>query len=616
MLKFLISALAIGSNITSYFHQYNYGKYNGGENVTIDYVENYPVFTTSYNPNYIITTLDGQENCELYCNNVTTCLGYTYLLGSGECNLLNNLGNNSYMVSDDISFRKSVYYSSNNTSIIKGISYFTQRSHENTTYYLDYNHNGILDEGEPSTQAQTNREFQFENLTQGMYLLRQVTPKDCFELYPGVYGYTSSFEGEGFFDYVRYYYPYNNITGSSPNSTLSYITGKNNNTYLSFYENYTITLGMIDDMIINGEGSDIFFNVIGNSTVFGNVSVSKEGKYFTNIGTLSSNHTDFDINSTSPIKFVKIDFFGNNTEPLKIANIRSRGRVYYSPPFSYYVSTDNIYNIFVTDCSYYYSCETFCDYHVDPYNYRSSCKIGCKTFEDTNRCSCSYSDHSNYLYSDFNETECEIGCMYRMNKEFFPVYKAFDNSMGLEETSIQTYDNLNESISHCEENDFCRAVSFGNQDFYTSHDSFQRIFRDGSYFLVKRQFLNETELDYITSTPTTTLTTTATTTLTTTATTTLTTTATTTLTTTIDLIRNHTISDTEIAVIVVIVCLAVILPISIYKCNKDKSLSKRKVNPNVYSSSFTNPVYNLEKSSTEDFTPHYMDVFEETDTNL
>ena len=79
MLKFLISALAISSNITSYFHQYNYGKYDGGENATIDYIENYPVFTTSYSPNYIIKTVEGQETCESDCNLIKRMLG-VYIL--------------------------------------------------------------------------------------------------------------------------------------------------------------------------------------------------------------------------------------------------------------------------------------------------------------------------------------------------------------------------------------------------------------------------------------------------------------------------------------------------------------------------------------------------------
>ena len=348
------------------------------------------------------------------------------MTGSGECNLLNNLGNNSYMVSDDISFRKSVYYNTNTSHSIRGYSYFTERSHTNTTYYIDYNHNGILDENEPTVQSRPNREFRFDNLSPGMYLIRQVTPNECLEIYPGVYGATSSFTGKGFFDYVRYFYPYNNITGSSRNSTLDFITGEDNSTYLSFYNNYSIVLGMTDDVIVDGNGSDIFFNVIGNSTVFGNVSVSREGNYFSHLGILSSNHTDFDISATSPIKFVKIDFYGNNSLPLNIANIRSRGRIYYSPAFSYYVPTSSSRIIFITDCNYFYSCNIFCDYHVNPYFYRSSCKYGCQIYDDTKKCDCHYSENSNYLYSEFNQTECELGCMYQMNRDFFPFYKAFE----------------------------------------------------------------------------------------------------------------------------------------------------------------------------------------------
>ena len=105
-------------------------------------------------------------------------------------------------------------------------------------------------------------------------------------LYPGVYGETTSFSGKGFFDYVRYFYPYQNIYGGivgdpsfdRMNAELSFITGNNKSTYLSFYDNYSIVLGMSDDIIVNGPGSDIYFDIYGNTSLLGNVSVSREGK--------------------------------------------------------------------------------------------------------------------------------------------------------------------------------------------------------------------------------------------------------------------------------------------------------------------------------------------------
>ena len=63
MWNLLLSYLAISANITSYLHEYNAGRYEGGENVTIDYIRNYPVFSTSYNENNIIDSITGQDNC-------------------------------------------------------------------------------------------------------------------------------------------------------------------------------------------------------------------------------------------------------------------------------------------------------------------------------------------------------------------------------------------------------------------------------------------------------------------------------------------------------------------------------------------------------------------------
>ena len=54
MLNLFLKYLAISSNITSYFHQYEVGRYQGGENVTIDYVETFPTFSTSLEEGSII----------------------------------------------------------------------------------------------------------------------------------------------------------------------------------------------------------------------------------------------------------------------------------------------------------------------------------------------------------------------------------------------------------------------------------------------------------------------------------------------------------------------------------------------------------------------------------
>ena len=317
--------LTFSANITSYFHQYNVGKYEGGENATIDYIQNYPVFSTSYNRSHFIKTVNGQENCELECNQISNCMGYTYFTEVNSCTLLDDIGTNLYISDTEVSFEKVVFYNSFSSHTLTGFVYYPENARANTTVYLDINHNGELDTNEPRQIVENRRHFTFRDLEEGMYLIRQVIPEMCHELYPGIYGVTSSFSGRGFFDYVRYFYPYQSIYGGiigdpsfdRKNANLSFITGNNQNTYLSFYDNYSIVLGMSDDIIVNGPGTDIFFDIIGNTSLLGNVSVSREGREFTYVGVLSDNVTEFDINETTPVKICKDRFllyiFGRST---------------------------------------------------------------------------------------------------------------------------------------------------------------------------------------------------------------------------------------------------------------------------------------------------------------
>ena len=612
MLKLFLKYLAISSNITSYFHQYEVGRYQGGENVTIDYIENFPVFSTSLRADSIINTISGQNNCETECNVLETCEGYT-LFEDGMCNLLNDLGNGTGVDIDAVSFRKYSHYNYITNHTISGYVHYTQRSHDKTIVYLDTNHNGFLDEGEPNMTT-INRRFLFTNLTTGFYLVRQVAPRKCYELYPGEYGVSMSYSGKGYFDYVRYFSPINRIEGGvigrdNSNVSLDFILGNNDTTYLSFYQNYSIVLGMSDDIIINGNGTDLDFHLFGNSSVAGNVSASRDGNTFTFLGVLDENNTSFDINVTTPVKFVKIDFFNLDPEdsrPLNIIKITGIGRVYYSPSFAYYVPSERNNLIFINDCTYYYSCYTFCDYHVNPYFYRTSCKHGCTVFKDTRRCDCSYNNNANYLYGDsFNKTECEIGCNYEMNSYFYPEYEVFDKSSGISEDRMRSYDNINISLRDCSRDSLCHAVTFDEDNIYYNQDSFNHFYRENSYFLVKRSLLGDEDLEYMSTTATSSLTSTATSSLTSTATSSLTSTATTTL---LILDNTPTLNSTDTAILViVIIILVIVVPVILYYVkNKRKkgSIAPRR------QSYYVNPTYeiqdNLKLSKT-----NYMEVFED-----
>ena len=625
MLKLFLNYLAISANITTYFHEYNIGKYQGGENVTIDYIENFSPFSTSVEEHSIISTVFGQNNCEIECNLKESCEGYT-LFEDRKCNLLNDLGNSTDSNIEAVSFRKFSRYNYLSNHTIDGIVHYTGQDNRQTVVYLDTNHDGFLNEGEPNMTT-ANREFKFTNLTTGFYLVRQISPRKCYELYPGEYGVSLSYSGKGYFDYVRYFSPINRIEGGMINHenvkpSLGFILGNNDSTYLSFYENYSIVMGMSDDIIINGDGTDIDFYLLGKSSVSGNVSVSRDGDIFTFLGVLDVNNTSFDINVTTPIKFIKIDFFNTlieDTRPLNIIKVTGLGRVYYSPSFAYYVPSHRNNLIFINDCTYYYSCYTFCDFHVNPYYYRTSCKHGCTIFKDTGYCDCNYDHNANYLYGEnFNKTECEIGCNYEMNRHFYPEYEVFDKSMGYEGDKISSYSSLDTSLESCNSDKECHGVTFSGDNTYSTQKSFQRIYMENSYFLVKRDLLNNGDIPYmtstVTSTPTSTVTSTPTSTVTTTPTSTATTTPTSTATTTptstvtnimIDIETPTGLSGTDIAILaILIILLLIITPILIvYLKTKKKNSIKPKLQ-----TSYINPVYQgLENDNNHD----YMDISEQ-----
>ena len=253
----------------------------------------------------------------------------------------------------------------------------------------------------------------------------------------------------------------------------------------------------------------------------------------------------------------------------------------------------------------------FCDYHVNPYFYRSSCKYGCQIYDDTKKCDCHYSEDSNYLYSEFNQTECELGCMYQMNRDFFPFYKAFDKSSGFSGSMIESYSDLNETVTECDLEDTCKAVSFNSESSPTTHGTVERIFEEDSYFLVKREFLDGVDLEYMTTTQTSTLTSTQTSTPTSTLTSTETTSATSSQTTTTELVETVNISDTEIAILVVVlVILSIVLPLGVIHYRRKRLYSSR-VTPDISRETFSNPLYGVPEPDNIDENHNYMDVFEE-----
>ena len=634
MYKFLLALLT--------FSLESLQSYDLGNNVSINYVERYPPFPGSLDNRYIIGEETGRRSCEMECNRIEECAGYTHFSSTDNCNLLNEtqLGN-GYNLENASSFKKEIYYHYLRNHTFSGIVYFTENSHQNSLVYVDMNHNNMFDVGEPHNYTDKNGIFEINGLSDGLYAVKMVSPEDCYELYPGRYGVSQSYRGEGYFDYVKYYYPYNELRGGTLGGqgtevSLDFILSDNNNTYLSFADGNVIVLGMRDDVIVNGTGSDIFFNTFGDPTVSANVSFSHDGESFFFGGVLNNSHNDLDINLSVPVRFVRLDFFDTTSSKntlMNIRNVRSRGRVYYNPGFLYYVQAPDDDLLFIADCSYHYSCNIFCGYYVNPYQARSSCSYGCQYFSDTKRCDCHYDEDYNFVYGEFNKTECRIGCMYQLSRTVYPNYTVYDNAMGVKDDSLEIFNDFDSSLEVCSEERYCFGITMSDYRSETSSQgSFRFVQDEDYYFIAKNSIRRGMELDYMTTSPTSTLTTSPTSTLTTSPTSTLTTSPTTSPTSTLTTSPTSTLTSTltstptttvtiesgmtptEITIIVVI-CAGVPVLIIMFILYKYCQITKKpfRVRPVLYRDSYTNPTYDntyFDPSKAKDDYDHtYNEVF-------
>ena len=143
-----------------------------------------------------------------------------------------------------------------------------------------------------------------------------------YEIYPGYYGYERFYISEGYVDEVTYFSDGGNkqfsglhggIVGQGPveNANFSLILGNNSDTYLSFYDNNSIILTITNDVIVDNDGDDLYFNLYENSSVHANVSVSFNGSYFVFLGELNDTTSSFDLSNIDfdlPVRFVRLHF--------------------------------------------------------------------------------------------------------------------------------------------------------------------------------------------------------------------------------------------------------------------------------------------------------------------
>ena len=265
------------------------------------------------NINWHSTLEDNETETDTYCY-LLSDLG----LGYREVNITSA----SYTKIQHFNYSK--HYSNNTISVY---IFESSPSNEfgNTTVYLDLNHNGILDDLEPNISTQSGVEVSFRDLEAGRYLVRTNPPEYCHQLYPGMIGddYFFNVLGDGFIDTVNTYYHHAHSTFISPhgghidkpgvvaNRNFSYLLGDDNTTYLSFYPENNITVGFVDETVVN----ELIIEVYGSSSTWAHVSVSHNNIEFYPLGILRSETTTFNLTDSSlnlPVAFVRLHFMGDD----------------------------------------------------------------------------------------------------------------------------------------------------------------------------------------------------------------------------------------------------------------------------------------------------------------
>ena len=533
---------------------------NSGNNITIDYY-------LAFNGN---TRIGGGENPYYYtysynscldlCSLNDTCSGVYFgnienlpeINGSGMdesnntlgCYLFSNLG---YPIEDDIlsySYIKTSHYVNqnlNNSNYIFG--YISDYAYNNlnlysSIVYLDYNHNGILDNNEPNETVRHNNYFNFTELLPGNYLVREIPPIGCEQLYPGVLGDNNpyyyyynenSYLGDSYVDYVQSYYHhghnmhavphggYINSNETFSNSNFSFVLGDDNTTYMSFYPGYNVTFMFVDETIIHKDNitDNLFIETYGESETMAHISVSNDGISYYNLSVLSSENNSFntgDIKNLSlPIAYLRLHFFSNNNdanEALNIIRIYGEHNSLYKPEFGYYVSlpfksTATPYISFHNNCNYLTHCYGYCGYTTFSYDSDEACLYGCDMLKTYETCFCDMYNSSvpseyAYYYGDennFDYNACNNGCEYNMEKFVFPHYQVLINRTGSYSDIIDTIYNCGDSCIDmlsfsCSQNEICQGFSvFRNQSGKTFSGLTETI-NNNSYLIVKTEHMN------------------------------------------------------------------------------------------------------------------------------
>ena len=527
------------------------------------YSNNYRFSNALNDINIISKNTNNTNDCKYECSHNINCLGiYENNDNDYYCNLLSNIEGYISVKENSNSIVRINHWDypledhSLTFSIWDSYMFLKNKQIVNVTVYLDINHNGLLDDEEPWILANNSNKFVFDNITTGTYLVRQIPPDNCVQLYPGINGSfilgDNNIMGDGYIDNIIRYKHHSHSYGgyvNQPdieilNDNFSFVIGNDNTTFMSFYPKHSIEGVFIDESIINIPGYDMIINVLeSNSTTIANISVSHDDHNFKYLGKLNSSISEHlfnldDINYNLPVNYIKLDFIGDD-EPLNIISIGSYNHSIYLPSFAYNINIPYYHNlIFINDCHYDFSCDVYCDFNLLDDNDYYSCSHGCEVFEQTNTCNCSSildsKDDTYYSNFELDHDYCIHGCEYGIQQHIFPNYTLISNNNGNNDAIITNGDTcdidcLDKLVDKCDLMNDCRSVSFSENNFVGNlFSNYDHNYERNSFFIIKNSYFDTTSTTTISSTTSTTTTTSTTSKTSTTSTTTITSTTSTT----------------------------------------------------------------------------------------
>ena len=623
-------------------------------------------FSTALDSDYILDTFNNTKRCENYCIVESKCYGY-YTYNDSDttiCNALSNLGTPIDSILAGNSYKKTTNYHNNeedNTLLTIYLFEYTQNNYvayydnTNISIYIDINHNNQYDKEIDLLyeSVNINTPLYIHNLSRGIYNIKQIIHNtSCSQLYPGENGSYFDVDTSGYADKVISYYhdgnsgynnhesignPHGGIVGQSQlflNSNFSFLLGENNNTYLSFFPGDKIEIHLTSDIVHDNSGTDIFFNIYNNTFTnnYAHVYVGTLQNNMTFLDVLNYTHYEFDLtyyDVPSPIRYISLEFFGDEHIHFNLKNILFQRLDKYSVPYSYttdLTSGGDALAFFVNTCELPIDCESYCDFNLYNNAHYYSCIHGCKMFERYHYCDCETSDFKEEIFSYFSynyyDNYCNYGCQYAFDNYLGSNYSVLLNTRVSDETIIGTFSFNNRGlldrlVTECNDELYCESISLGDETGFTaSTENTDDMISNHSFItILKNRIPTTTQTSTLTSTPSSTLSTSQTSTPSSTLSTsqtstpsstlstsqTTTQTTSTTPTTTLTTFTNSIIENSSLEYYYIIIIVALIVVIAIAFILYYRTLNRTSAPPDSHiTPSFSNPMYDQTPSNVDD----------------